>query len=503
MTPRPAPASPRPEDPADTRFTPEQRRVLTILLLPLFLALMSVSVVNVALPAIEAGLGASQADLQWVLSGYTLTFGAVLVAAGRAGDLWGRKPLFLIGIGVYVLGSLLSGLAVTPLMLDLARLLMGAGAGLFNPQIIGVIQSSFSGRARGKAYGLFGTVIGLGVAVGPLLGGVLMSLLGDEWGWRASFLVNAPIGLIALVLGALWLHPPARGAAVAGARGLRALDPVGVVLLGAATVALMVPFIVPGTWWLTAAAVVLLVAWWLWEKRVRATAERTGVHPMVDPALLRRPSFSFATLQTSIYMGTMPGAFAVIAIFIQQGLGRSALAAGAVTLASSLLVTASSTWIGSQVHRFGPWFVFVGAALGVASMLALMLGFTRVADGAWPLWTLAVLLIPQGASQALIMTSAQVLMMDDVRPHEAGSAGGVAQTAQRVGTSIGLALVTGVFFASLARVGDAPTAHEYGQAGVAALGVVAASWVLVLLTAVMDLLRRRVSAGRARAAGAR
>ena len=125
--------------------------------MPLFLALMSVSVVNVALPAIESGLDATSADLQWVLAGYTLTFGTVLVAAGRAGDLWGRKNLFLAGITLYMLGSLLSGLAGDTLLLNAGRLLTGLGAGVFNPQVIGFIQSNFHGRARGRAYGLFGT----------------------------------------------------------------------------------------------------------------------------------------------------------------------------------------------------------------------------------------------------------------------------------------------------------------------------------------------------------
>ncbi|TFI43795.1 MFS transporter, partial [Micrococcus endophyticus] len=142
--------------------------------MPLFLALMSVSVVNVALPAIESGLHATSADLQWVLAGYTLTFGTVLVASGRAGDLWGRKSLFLVGIGLYVAGALVSGFAVDPLMLNAGRLVTGVGAGVFNPQVVGFIQSNFSGRARGRAYGLFGTVIGLGVAVGPMLGGLLL-----------------------------------------------------------------------------------------------------------------------------------------------------------------------------------------------------------------------------------------------------------------------------------------------------------------------------------------
>ncbi|WP_236649594.1 MFS transporter [Micrococcus luteus] len=206
MTPRP----PRPADPASGAFTPDQRCILTALLMPLFLALMSVSVVNVALPAIESGLDATSADLQWVLAGYTLTFGTVLVAAGRAGDLWGRKNLFLAGITLYMLGSLLSGLAGDTLLLNAGRLLTGLGAGVFNPQVIGFIQSNFHGRARGRAYGLFGTVVGLGVAVGPLLGGLFLGAFGPEWGWRSTFLMNVPVGLAAVAMGALWLPPPTR-----------------------------------------------------------------------------------------------------------------------------------------------------------------------------------------------------------------------------------------------------------------------------------------------------
>ena len=496
-----SPVSDAPADDAP-RFTPRQRRVLAVLLMPLFISLMSVSIVNVALPAIETGLGAGTADLQWVLAGYTLTFGVVLVASGRAGDLFGRKPLFLVGIAVYALGSLLSGLAVSPGMLNAARLLTGIGAGLFNPQIIGVIQSTFTGSARGKAYGMFGTVIGLGVAVGPPLGGLLLEAFGDQWGWRAAFLVSVPVGLLATVLAALWLHPPTQTvlerSALSPLGALRALDSVGVVLLAAATVCLMVPFIAPGTVWLLAPAAALLVTWWLWERRVRAAAPRTGVHPMVDPALFQRPPFTFSTLHATLYMGTMPAAFAVNAVFVQRGLGHSAFVAGLMTLAGALVVTAASTWIGARVHRCGPWFVFVGAAMGVGAMLAIMACAGPVAAGTLPVWTIAALLVPQGASQALIMTSAQVLMMDDVDPARAGSAGGVAQTTQRVGTSIGMAVVLGAFYATGPGDGTATASAEpFAHALVVALGVVAVSWTIVFVSSGLDLLRRhRARTGR-------
>lgn len=475
--------------------------MLTALLMPLFLALMSVSVVNVALPAIESGLDASSADLQWVLAGYTLTFGTVLVAAGRAGDLWGRKSLFLAGIALYVLGSVVSGLAVDTLMLNVGRLLTGVGAGVFNPQVVGFIQSHFEGRARGRAYGLFGTVVGLGVAVGPLLGGLFLGALGSEWGWRSTFLMNAPVGLAAITLGAIWLPPPTRvhGLRPApGTRGIAALDPVGAVLLGAGAVSLMVPFIMPGTGGLLALAAGLLTAWWAWERRVKARAAATGVQPMVDPALFRRPSFTIGALESTVYLATMPAVFAIVAIFLQQGMGFTPLQAGLVGLPGAVVVGTLSPWVGSKVQRHGPRLVLLGALVGLASLGLLVLAFERSAAGAWSPWLVGVGLMVQSASQALLLTSTQVLMMDDVAGHEAGAAGGVAQTAQRMGTSLGLSVVTGAFFAALAgaagRAGGTPSAPDYAHAAAAAMGMVAVCWALTAAVAGLDVVRRRRAA---------
>lgn len=496
MTPSPSPAD-------AGAFTAVQRRILSVLLIPLFLALMSVSVVNVALPAVERGIGASPADLQWVLSGYTLTFGVVLVAAGRAGDLWGRKPLFLAGIGLYVLGSLVSGLAPDPLWLNIGRLVTGLGAGVFNPQVIGFIQSHFSGRARGRAYGLFGMVVGLGVAVGPLLGGLLIGALGPDWGWRATFLMNAPVGLFAIAMGAVWLAPDTRvrGADAPVRGGLAALDPVGAVLLGAASVCLMVPFIVPGTWWLLAAAAVLGTGWWLWERRVKAAEVRTGIAPMVDPALFRRPSFTIGAAESTLFLATMPAVFAVTAVFLQQGLGFSALASGLATLPGAAVQAGLSPWAGARVQRHGPRLVAVGGVVGLLSLVLLWQAFERSAAGAWSPWTVAVALAVMAVSQALILTTAQVLMMDDVQGHEAGAAGGVAQTAQRTGTALGLSVVMGAFFAALGSASDAsgraPSAAEYAHAGSAALVMVGVCWAATTAIAFADLARRR---RRARAA---
>ena len=188
------PVAPRPsDDAASPVFTPHQQRILAVLLIPIFMSLLAVSSINVALPALQRGLDASDAELQWAISGYTLVFGMVLVPAGRAGDLFGRRRLFMVGLGVFALGALLSGLAPTGVLLVLARLVMGVGAGLLNPQVTGFIQGEFSGASRARAFGALGAVVGVSVAVGPLLSGGLIAWLGGDLGWRATFLVNVPI----------------------------------------------------------------------------------------------------------------------------------------------------------------------------------------------------------------------------------------------------------------------------------------------------------------------
>ena len=467
-------------------------RILTVLLVPLFLSLMSVSVVNVALPAIEEGLDATSTDLQWVLSGYTLAFGVVLVAAGRAGDLWGRKTFFISGILVFVLGSLTAGLAVSPLMLNLARLLTGIGSGLLNPQIIGIIQAVFHGPARGRAYGLFGTVIGLGVAVGPVAGGLIIEALGPAWGWRWTFLVNVPIGLFAAFLSWRWLRRPRRDPATVIPRTLRALDPWGALLLAVGVVCLMLPFMVSGTWYLMGVAALVLALWWWWESHLARSTDPAH-QPMVDPRLFRIPSFTIGTVEAGAFLATMPGVWAVQAIFTQQGLGLSPLAAGLTTLPSAVTVATLSPIIGARVHRHGPVFVLIGAVTAMASLALGALSFRLISTGDWPYWALAASLGLLGVVQAFLLTSAQVITMHDVPSHAAGAAGGISQTVQRILTAVGLAAVTGAYFTALSpdlEAGQDP-ALAHGQAAGVAMVVVGAFWAVLLVVSVVDLLRRR------------
>lgn len=211
-------------------YVPDPRRwkVLGVLAMALFMALIDVSIVNVALPSIREGLGASESDLQWVLSGYALTFGVVLVAAGRAGDIYGRGLLFMTGVMVFTGASAWAGLASDPLWLNIARAAQGVGSGLISPQAVGMIQQFFRGAERGRAFGVFGAVVGVSVAVGPVLGGLLIHLFGVVHGWRWVFFVNIPFGVLAIALALVWFPRPLLRARSSGPADAPATRPVSI-----------------------------------------------------------------------------------------------------------------------------------------------------------------------------------------------------------------------------------------------------------------------------------
>lgn len=445
--------------------------------LPLFAALLSISIVNVALPAIETGLGASDSDLQWVLSGYALAFGVALVPAGRAGDLWGRRRFFLLGVIFFGLASLLTALAPDPLLLNIARVLMGVGAGILTPQIIGMIQRLFSGAERGRAYGMMSTVIGLAVAAGPALGGLIIDTTSPEIGWRLTFLINVPVALTALVFALMWLPKPLdddadpqaqveEAVSALGPRGFHRLDPVGVVLLSAAVVMIMLPFIqfrsLFGAVLGVLGAAVLLV-WVMWERRL---GRRHAGAPMVDMALFTVPSYTLNSLVLGLYFTGMPAIWAIVAVYVQQGLGEGALIAGLVTLPSALMVMLASSSVGKRVVVRGSQMLVWGTVLSVLAMLAVAGSAALMGTDYGSLWLLTAAVAGVGLSQALIIPSAQTLSMQDVPERMAGAAGGVAQTAQRVCTAVGVALITGIYFSVSAR-GEHQDGLVVGALGIA------------------------------------
>ncbi|MGZ6622798.1 MAG: MFS transporter, partial [Solirubrobacteraceae bacterium] len=269
------------------RPDPDRWMALAVVLAAGFMTLLDVSIVNVALPSIEQSLHAQPNELQWIVAGYALALGLLLVPAGRFGDAHGRRPVFMLGVALFVVASAACGLAPTALALVLMRIVQGFAGGLISPQISGLIQSLFRGEERGKAFGYFGSTIAVSTAIGPLTGGALIALFGAHDGWRAVFFVNLPIGAAILLLARRYLPAP-----TAAERRPQALDPLGVVLLGAAVLCVLVPLIEQRAWHsplrlaLFPLAAVLLVMWVLHARRYGRTRE-----PLVSLDLFRIRSY--------------------------------------------------------------------------------------------------------------------------------------------------------------------------------------------------------------------
>src|SRR3954466_3531008 len=239
---------------------------MSVALVAGFMTLLDVSIVNVALPSIRADLDLSSDALQWVLSGYALTFGLLLVPAGRFGDARGRRNAFMVGLAIFTLASAAAGLATGPLWLVVARLVQGAAAGVVNPPGSRLGPHLFEPAERGRPFGLLGATIGISTAIGPLLGGLLIQIFGAAEGWRWIFYINVPIGIVAIVLGFRWIPERPREQ-----RQQESLDPVGVLLLGVGVVLLLLPLVQEREWngsakWLLAVAgAVVLTVFVGWE----------------------------------------------------------------------------------------------------------------------------------------------------------------------------------------------------------------------------------------------
>ena len=467
--------------PARDATAPEHQRLLPTLLIPAFVTLLAVSSVNVILPAVSQDLSAGTAGLQLVVSGYSLVFGVVLVPAGRAGDVMGRGRIFVIGMILFGVGSLASGLAPDVVTLNLARVVMGVGSGLLNPQVSGMIQQFYSGESRGRAFGLFGAVIGVSVAVGPVLSGGLIGWLGDDWGWRASFLINVPLVLLGVWAAHGYLPDSAwyrqDGGSAAG-RGRVDLDPVGMVLLAAGTLLIMIPFMEASAgawvWGLEAAGIGIVSAWVAWERRYRAR----GGAPMVDLSLLTIPSFAYGSLAIAVYFLGYTSVWIIVAQYVQAGLGSTALVSGAVGVPAALAGSVAAAVAGRRVIRVGRVMVLGGMAAGMAGLLASVGIIHMHARAGWSPWWLTLTLLLLGVGQGLVVSPNQTLSLVDVPLEYAGAAGGILQTGERIGTSIGIAAITGLTF----RVSHSSGWDVAAQAGL--LAVVAAISVSAAVAAV-------------------
>ncbi|MEU2775771.1 MFS transporter [Streptomyces sp. NPDC007162] len=466
----------QPQQPA----TEDRRwKALGVCLTAGFISLLDTSIVNVALPSMEHGLGATEAAQAWVVSGYSLTFGLALVPAGRLGDMRGRRQAFLVGLAVFTVASAACGLAASPDWLVVFRLIQGAAAGMVAPQTSGLIQQMFQGAERARAFGLLGSVIGVSTAVGPLAGGLIIDAVGTDDGWRWVFFVNLPIGVVALAAG-LRLLP--RFPAV-GKR--EEFDPVGVLLLGSGVLALMLPLVQEQQWtgqqkWtLLPLGALLLGLFWTWERR----QGRLGRAPLVDLNLFSLRSFTLGALVSLTYFAGFTTVFFVLALFLQNAAGYSALAAGVTVLPFAASSAVGAALGGRMVVRHGRKLVVLGltgVALGLLGIVAVVRTVPLDSLG----WAAVLPMIVGGIGSGITVSPNTTLTLMRVPVQRAGAAGGVLQTGQRVGSAAGIAVVGSVYFAHLADHGPAVEALQYGL--LTSMGLI----VLALCLAIADLRER-------------
>jgi EmrB/QacA subfamily drug resistance transporter len=466
-------------DPSNTSdYTPDPRRwrALWVTLTAGFMSLLDVSIVAVALPSIRESLGTSPAAVQWVVSGYALTFGLALVPAGRLGDAFGRRRMFLAALTGFVVCSAAAGAAQSAAMLVAARLVQGVAAGALAPQNSALIQQLFRGAERGRAFGLFGATVGISTAVGPVIGGLIIALAGGPDGWRWIFYVNVPIGIVALVLAARLLP---RGAA--GRRGH--VDLLGVGLLGGGVLSLMLPLVeaesggLARLWWLFPLGVGLLVAFALWERRV----VRRGGDPLLDPRLVTRtPGYATGAALGTVYFVGFSGIWLVFALYFQTGLGWTPLQSGLAVTPFALGSALSAVLGGRFIDRFGRRLTVIGLTgvlLGIGSAAAVLWLVPPDAVG----WAVAPALLIGGLGGGLVISPNVTMTLREVPVQMAGSAGGALQTGQRFGAAIGTATLPGLFYLVLGS-----TANDFQTAVAVALAAAVVGVAAALLIAVLD-----------------
>lgn len=419
---------------------PHRWRILGVALAVGFMSLLDVSIVNVAIPSMRAGLHTSAGTIQWVVSGYALAFGLTLVAGGRLGDAYGRRRLMLVGLACFIVSSTAVGLAPSAELVVLARLLQGASAGLLTPQNSGLIQQLFRGRERGRAFGVFGLTVSVSSAIGPVLGGLIIALAGEENGWRWLFLVNVPIGLAAMAA-VLWMVPRRTSSTEPADHRI---DVPGALLLGATVLCLLYPVVrleggdrLPLV--LLAGAPLLGWAFVAWERRT----SRRGRPPLLDLALLRSlPGYVNGLAVGALYFTGFTGVLLVTSLYLQEGLGLAPLDAGLLMMPFAAGSAISAPWSGRVVSD-------VGRRLTVGALLTMLTGVVLAAllipghDPVWP-WLVPTMLVA-GLGGGAVVSPNMTLTLSEVPPRMGGAAGGALQTGQRIGASIGAAVLVTVY----------------------------------------------------------
>jgi EmrB/QacA subfamily drug resistance transporter len=398
-----------------------------------------------ALPSIQQDLHAGYAALQWVAAGYTLAFALVLITAGRLGDILGRKRLFLVGVAGFTAASLACAVAQSPAMLVASRVLQGAMAATMIPQILAIIQANFPVGERAAAFGLYGAVGGVANVAGPPVAGLLLQGNPFGLGWRSIFLVNLPVGVATLAAAAVLVRESR------APRALR-LDPVGVGIVTVGLLLLLYPLVQgrelgwpPWTFAAMVAAVPVLAVFVLWERR----KTRVDGSPLVALGLFRqRPFVAGLGINLALLVG-IGSFFLVLVFYLRVGLGYSAMRTAMVALPWPVGIAVAAGVSARFTATAGRRLLASGSLLVGIAMAVLALVIDRYGIGIHG-WQLVPLLALGGIGIGLVFPPLVDTVLAGVPPEDAGSASGVLNTAQQLGSAIGVAVIGVIFFGLLA-----------------------------------------------------
>jgi EmrB/QacA subfamily drug resistance transporter len=403
----------------------------------LFMIMLDNTVVNVALPSIAADLQIGLSELEWIVTGYALTFASLMLTGGKLADLLGRRLIFIVGLVIFTLSSLVCGLAGSGELLIGARVVQGAGAALMNPATLSIIAATFPPRQRGTAIGIWAGTSAMALAIGPLVGGLLTEHI--SWSW--IFFVNVPIGVIAIAA-SLLLIPESKDESAE-----QRLDLPGLLTSGIGLFALTYGLIEANTYGWTssrilgtfAVAVGMLVAFVLLETRQRL--------PMLDLSLFRNGTFAGANLAVLLVALAMFGVFFFVSLYMQGVLGYSAVETGAAFLPLTILIMVTAPIAGKASDRFGSrWLMTVGMIL-----IAIQLFYFSRLGVEESYWNLLPAMILGGFGIAMVMTPSAAAAVRALPVDKAGVGSAVLNAFRQVGGSMGIAVIGAII------------AHEIGD----------------------------------------
>ena len=426
-------------------YQPRPWLTLVVIVLAAFMDLMDICIVNVAIPSIQRELNVNYSIMQWVIAGYSLSFSVFLITGGRLGDIFGRKRMFLIGVTGFTIFSATCGFADSGMVLIISRILQGSMAAIMIPQVLSIIQVSFSIEERGKAAAIYGAIAGLATVCGPVLGAILTHNNLFNLTWRPIFLINVPIGIIVIIAASIMIKE-------SKAHNVMGVDVIGVVLISAALFSLLYPFIQGreldwpawGFALIIAVSIIFLVGFIAYERKLGEKGS-----PLIVLDLFKQKAFTSGLLVNFFVYAGVQAFFLIFTIYFQVGLGYSVMSSGLISLPWSIGLMIASAVASQKVYTIGKKVLYLGTALLSFGMACLVIAIACFGIDI-KVWQIAIPLFIGGFGMGCVAPTLITIIISGVHHNDAGSASGIINTFTQIGNAVGIAVIGIIFFSFLA-----------------------------------------------------